>query len=212
MNAFLINIWYFFFSIVYTVSLYFKPYSGSFLLKILPILCLFYWVLRVHVLNKKIFLLLALSACIVGDILLNINDGIENGLIAFLIGHLFYFIYFVQQKKGIYRKYSFVVILLFVVIVMNLKIYILDSTKAHLFIPILIYSIVISLMNISIFYVAVSFSQIIGGILFIISDFLIAVDIFIYHSVFLSYFVIVTYYCAQWLIVMSERKRVQVIE
>lgn len=161
--------------------------------------------------NKtKHLTLLALVFCVTGDILLTFVNKSENyfilGLIAFLIGHLFYIFVFSRKiaLKNLQSLFTFVLVSYCIGYFMILKPH-LDS----LLLPVLVYMIVILLMAISAYLrkqqvTSKSFNLVlIGALLFVISDSLLAFNKFHKTFEYASFLIMLTYSFAQYFIVFG---------
>ena len=148
---------------------------------------------------------LFLSWC--GDVLLQANLFIP-GLVSFLLAHVCYIIYFKKagnNKKGLIQTKPLLVIpvLLYVALLLALLFPYLQELK----IPVLVYSITIGVMLL----IAINTRQqinnrasnffIIGALLFVISDSVLAINLFVMQHLAFSLGVMVTYATAQYLIV-----------
>jgi len=169
--------------------------------------------------QKILFLLLGLFFSWGGDIFLMLikrtNESDARtffilGLASFLIAHINYIIHFLYElksnfQKGFVCKYPFALLpyIIFLIIILNY----LDDGISEVKIPVYLYCIVISLMSVAalnrknivnnISFVCV-FS---GSLLFIMSDSMIAVNVF-KHPILASHVLIMsTYIIAQYLIV-----------
>lgn len=140
-----------------------------------------------------------------GDIFLEFKDKFLFGMISFLIGHIFYSIGF-ALKFGIpsllvfFAVYSFLIILYFGILFKN---------TGNLKIPILIYVLAIGTMF------SFSFSPVfkevyylrfllpLAGGLFVISDFLIAIRMFVKDFKYSEIIILGTYFTSQLIIALS---------
>lgn len=157
-------------------------------------------------------LLFALFFSWIGDVLLLFSDKhplfFISGLVAFLIAHLVYIFLFQNQNKinrtKIYLRFSPIVIIYLLGILS-----VLWSSLNEMKIPVTIYAFVIStmlLMSIKSYFEwkkPANLLVLIGAVLFVISDSILAVNKF-YTPVPMSSFLIMnTYLAAQFLIVKS---------
>ena len=143
-----------------------------------------------------------------GDVLLQISGLFIPGLISFLLAHIFYIVYFMRcmpGKKGFVQVQPLIVIpvLLYIILFLWLLFPYLGAMK----IPVTGYGITIGtmlLMSINmhrkIKNTAASFF-IVGALLFVISDSLLAVNIFASQSMLLGLAVMFTYAAAQYFII-----------
>lgn len=141
-----------------------------------------------------------------GDIFLEFKDKFLFGMISFLIGHIFYSIGFalkfgVQSLLVFFAVYSFLIFLYFSILFKN---------TGNLKIPILIYVLAIGTMF------SFSFSPIfkevyylrfllpLAGGLFVISDFLIAIRMFVKDFKYSEIIILGTYFTSQLIIALSN--------
>lgn len=187
---------YFIFAFIFTISLQWHPYSGSFLLKCFPALSVsFYSFSKRHYYFGFGFLFAAF-----GDFFLDYDRSafFLHGLVSFLVGHLFYSISFFKIKttRNLYNSGFFITITLAIVLGTYFYPYL-----GVLRIPVLVYIFVIALMGVfasRVFYN--HFKLVAGALLFMISDSLIAYSKFINQNIDLSLIIISSYYIGHWLI------------
>lgn len=159
----------------------------------------------------KYLVTIALVFSWIGDVILLVEKKFEFlfifGLLSFLLAHIFYIIYFWQIKKHNFTKPQIKPLIVLGIFIYTCAFYLLISPHlSDLKIPVLIYSLVISLMLITSFQ-AFNFEKqkfgkicIIGTILFVFSDSILAVNRFAFSIPFGSVFVISTYSIGQLLI------------
>ncbi|RXK57696.1 lysoplasmalogenase [Lacibacter luteus] len=143
-----------------------------------------------------------------GDVLLQMEGMFIPGLVSFLLAHIFYIIYFVKtgkNKKGLVQQKPLLAIpvLLYILLFLWLLFPYLDALK----IPVTVYGITIG----SMLLLALNTKQklhtktaslfITGALLFVLSDSVLAVNLFAYKHLALSLVVMITYAAAQYLIV-----------
>ncbi len=160
--------------------------------------------------NGKLFyfILAALFLSWCGDVLLQAKNMFLPGLLSFLLAHACYIIYFRQagkNKKGYLqlKPLLIILVLLYIVLLLVLLFPYLDELK----IPVIIYSMTIGAMLL----MAINTKQqlnnrapvffITGALLFVLSDSLLAVNLFVLKNGVLSLGVMATYTTAQYLIV-----------
>ena len=148
---------------------------------------------------------LFLSWC--GDVLLQANLFIP-GLVSFLLAHICYIMYFIKtgkNKKGFLQTKPLIIlpVMLYIVLLLVLLFPYLQQLK----IPVILYSITIGVMLLmalnsrhQINYKASAYF-ITGALLFVLSDSLLAVNLFVMQQWVLSLGVMATYATAQYLIV-----------
>jgi uncharacterized membrane protein YhhN len=153
-------------------------------------------------------ILFALLLSWVGDVLLQMKGMFIPGLISFLLAHVFYIVYFIKTgkgKKGLLQQQPLMVIPVLIYILIFLwQLYpFLDALK----IPVTVYGITIGTMLLASINMRRKINDvaatcfIIGATLFVISDSLLAVNLFAYSRMLLSLCVMLTYASAQYLIV-----------
>lgn len=157
-------------------------------------------------------LLFALFFSWIGDVLLLFADQHSlffiGGLVSFLIAHLVYIFLFQKQTKinnnTIYLRFIPVVVIYLLGIL-----YVLWSSLNEMKIPVIIYAIVISamlLMSIKAFFEwkkPTNHLVLIGAILFVISDSILAINKFVSPVPMSSLLIMSTYLGAQYFIVKS---------
>jgi uncharacterized membrane protein YhhN len=206
------------FSLVYLSFLFFGNENTVWFLKpfLLPFLLLAVYFYE-RFTTKKI-LLTALTLSWIGDIILMFADKGElyfiAGLIAFLLSHIFYIILFSKQLK-IYLKKSKIIFwigvtaIAFYLIVMML---ILLPSLGDLKIPVFVYALTISIMLLFAlkgfmnWHKPASIYILIGAIIFVASDSILAFDKFYAPLQYSSFLIMATYLIAQYLIVIGILK------
>jgi len=178
--------------------------SSAMLLKLIPMwLILIYAYLHKPLLKDRYFLLvfIGLFFCMLGDGLLK---WFEIGLSAFLIGHLFYTGAFITKWRFSWIRLSTILPLLLYGIYMGYRLYhsLQDKGDQALIIPVLAYLLVISLMCWFSIMTGNKWS-IVGGILFVASDSILAWNKFITDIPYSHVLIMTTYYMAQFLIARS---------
>ncbi len=139
-----------------------------------------------------------------GDLFLLFNWGFLPGLGSFLLAHVLYIICFSKLSR---KKPSVLLIFVLFIYLIGL-LYILFPHLNEMKIPVIIYGIVITTM----LYFSVKTQNkylIFGALLFVISDSLLAVNLFINETKILSLLVMITYVLAQFLLVkgiLNENK------
>lgn len=154
------------------------------------------------------FILTALLLSWAGDLLLQMHGMFIPGLVSFLLAHIFYIFYFYKTnsgKKGLLQFQPLIglPVLVYIVIFLYLLYPFLDTLK----IPVTIYGITIGsmlLMAINTKRKASADASALffnGALQFVISDSILAVNMFAVTHVVLSLCVMITYASAQYLIV-----------
>jgi len=153
--------------------------------------------------SKHILLIGACLFALIGDLFLLSTDAQSFllGLAFFLLMHLCYIYLFFRQKAiGIHKHITKIIAVTTLIMIANILLW---NRTGDLQIPVLIYSIVIggTLMTALMRWKTKGYYQVIlGAILFIISDALIGVQEFFYRFDHLSFFIMLTYGAAQFLI------------
>ena len=175
---------------------------------LIPVLVLFFVSSVSMKRGKSFYLILAalfLSWC--GDVLLQ-ADFFIPGLISFLLAHVCYILYFSQTSKDntglLHKKPLFIIpVLLYVIVLLVLLFPYLDELK----IPVIIYSIAIGVMLLMAMNTRYRINNkasslfITGALLFVLSDSLLAINLFVAQHWLMSIAVMITYAIAQYLIV-----------
>lgn len=164
---------------------------------LVPVLILIYIAqLKSEKMQLDKFFLLGLMLSFFGDLLLLFEWGFLPGLGSFLIAHLFYIISFKQKNQKRISEFWPVILSIYASILLVFLFPYLKEMK----IPVIIYATVIATMM----YNAIKTQNrnlIIGALLFLISDTLLAVFLFLQPLAFLNVLVMVTYLLAQWFLV-----------
>ena len=175
---------------------------------LMPVLMLVFYIAAKRKKDTLFYLILAalfLSWC--GDVLLQANLFIP-GLVSFLLAHVCYILYFKQagnNRKGLIQTKPLLIlpVMLYIVLLLVLLFPYLQQLK----IPVILYSITIGVMLLmalnsrhQINYKASAYF-ITGALLFVFSDSLLAVNLFVMQQWVLSLGVMATYATAQYLIV-----------
>lgn len=189
-------------AVVYLFSLPYRPYPFSYIMKIIPILCLLYISLKNHKGIDKIFIPLALVFSAVGDVLLALHGKglFVFGLLSFAAAHIMYVTVFLKVTSLNAKK---VLIILAIVIFSFLLMYKLYPNLKGMLLPVVFYITVITTMAVSTVLGKNNNFIIIGALFFMISDSLIAINMFLIKIVNSSLWILLTYYLAQLLIVFG---------
>ena len=165
--------------------------------------------------SLKKWIVLALAFSWAGDVLLIFESTNGNffifGLVAFLIGHIFYILFFenVIRKEGLRKNYWW---FLPVIVYYIALIYFLSPKLGDMRLPVRIYGIVISYMLIQalqtgrIKNMAAATLMIGGAVLFITSDSILAVNKFYESFAYAGIAIMLTYGIAQLLITLGAVK------
>lgn len=198
-----LNLFYIITATLYILSIPLKLNTLDPLLKVFPLLVLFSAAYSQLSGNIRLLGLVAIVLCACGDVLLtqSIEQSFVYGLGAFVVGHIFYLIAFLQfaNKRFIIAKLVMAIIVLCITI--GLAMIILPVTE-NLLIPVSIYvGIITSMVVAAIFAWSKSMLHIGGAIIFMISDTILAWNMFLVPLPYASIGIMLTYYVAQFCIV-----------
>jgi uncharacterized membrane protein YhhN len=192
-----INIAFLFFVLLYMVSLDYSV-DSIWLLKIIPIAILGAAALKTASSSVRTILLLALGFSGCGDLLLALDEFVF-GLAAFLIAQLCYAILFRLYCQDFYNRWYLSFLLTMYMLVMM---WLLISNLGNLQLPVMAYLMAISAMGLLAFQSSLPIRwAVLGAVFFIISDSFIAIDKFINPLPLVSYWVMSSYYVAQFMLV-----------
>lgn len=145
--------------------------------------------------SKNWLFILGLIFSFFGDLFLLFKWGFLFGLGSFFLAHLFYIFAFKQFKTTNPKK-----LILLLGIYLSVLLMVLFPYLKEMKIPVICYGIVISVM----LYFAVATKDqklIIGGLLFVISDTILSLRLFMLENVILDLLVMFTYVLAQYFLV-----------
>ena len=161
--------------------------------------------------HRHKLLILALVFSVNGDLLLELRRigrlGPEQvfllGLVAFLIAHIFYIALFAKAKSAarITKLRQTVIVIALISAIATL--FALWPGLAEMRIPVLAYSLVLTVMVLSAQYSSFSPKVAVGALLFFASDTMLAINIFGYPFSGARTLVWITYYAAQLLITLG---------
>ncbi|KTD70898.1 lysoplasmalogenase [Legionella tucsonensis] len=191
--------------VLYLLLLSFIQYPLTTLLKPIPIVLLILFVFQVNP-NKHIkrLLFLALGFSLIGDVFLTlpIKTALQIGILAFMATHCSYISLFLKnlqfQRKNLL---AFLPVLLFVLI----SFYFLSPYLGEMKIPVAVYLCLLTLMVFCSFQVKQqSLLLRTGACLFLLSDFVLSLDLFILsHNRPIAVLIMLLYYSAQVLLVIG---------
>lgn len=176
---------------------------------LMPLLMIGFYISCTQRTTKNFFLIIAaLLFSWGGDVLLQMEGLFIPGLVSFLLAHIFYIIYFTKTgkaKKGLVQQKPVIAlaVLLYIILFLWLLFPYLNSLK----IPVTVYGITIGSMLLLALNTKHQLNNktatlfITGAILFVLSDSVLAVNLFAYKHLLLSLVVMATYSAAQFLIV-----------
>ena len=161
------------------------------------------------------YLMMVLLFSWLGDILLIFDSSLHFtlGLFSFLMAHFFYILIFSSYTMPFKSKVTHIVTILFFLVLATFILQAVWDKTANLQIPVLIYTIVISLMGVTATFNTIEngdYYSLLGAMLFIISDALIALNTF--HSISVEglnfpFLIMLTYIGAQLILVSSVIKQ-----
>jgi len=176
---------------------------------LMPALIGLVWFSKVFIESwRKTILTSALICSFFGDMFLQFDYFIP-GLISFLVAHIFYIILFNKMNEYIFfSTNNLLVFIVFLMVVAMLPAKYLVGFEHNMWFPVFMYSWVILTMV----WMAVNLNQpsskiIIGAILFVVSDFILAFNMFKAPLTNSGVFVMLTYGIAQLLIVLGMKDR-----
>jgi uncharacterized membrane protein YhhN len=196
-----LNLFFLIFACLFILSLQFRPYPFSYLIKAVPamlssIACFFLIEKRSDALLMGIGFLF----CMAGDIFLDINREtlFVQGLGSFLAGHVLFLIVFI--RKFHYSSVNAIkacFVLLYLIIIS----FMLIPHLGKLFVPVVAYMCVIGIMGLSAAFLKTSTPYIfIGASLFVFSDSIIAISKFLWPFEASLYCIIFFYFSSLFFI------------
>ena len=219
------NFWIILFLIVLAIDL-FAAYSGNETLRyfskplLMPLLIVYFIFNTNTVASLKKWIVLALVFSWLGDVLLMFearnNIFFIFGLVAFLIAHIFYILFYenILKLENLKKNYwLFIPVLIYYVAL----IYLLSPHLGEMKLPVRVYGVVISYMLIQAFQVAriknraASAMMITGAILFIASDSILAMNKFYQPFELAGIAIMITYGMAQLLITLGATRYINSI-
>lgn len=198
--------------ILYIATLKLRPYPFSYLVKIIPIVSLIF-IAYFNIPGKKGKIIIgALIFSAIGDIILALNgtDYFVYGLSSFALAHCLYIWSFARSPVIIGKRSIFVILFISYGITMA---YILIPELGKMLIPVLVYLIIIISMGVS---AAIgknnNYLVVIGAFAFMVSDSLIALNMFHTKIPFSSFWIMITYFPAQFLITYGTTKSLIILK
>ncbi|MEN8211466.1 MAG: lysoplasmalogenase [Thermodesulfobacteriota bacterium] len=198
---------FFCFALIFIATLNLRPYPFDFIIKAVPVFSLALLAfLKIPGIRGKLLGIGFLFSDL-GDIVLELNrtDYFVFGLAAFLVAHVFYISVFI--RKPVLEKHRSIIALIIITYGFALGL-ILIPNLGSMMIPVIAYLLVILTMGISAALGADNhFLIITGACLFILSDSIIAVNKFLTPVFFSSFWIMTTYYSAQFCIISGSLKQ-----
>lgn len=188
------------FFVAYIGTLKLRPYPFSYIVKIIPILSLAFTAFKSIPGLKGKLIVIGLLFSAIGDVFLAIdgNSYFVQGLSAFGAAHVMYTFALARNPK--FQKSRILIFTFFILYGIGIWL-ILYPSLGKMLTPVTIYVLLITLMGISsVIGKENHWLVIIGAGLFILSDSFIAFNMFISRIPNSSYWIMLTYYPAQFLI------------
>ena len=190
-------------ALAFILSLGHLPYPGAFLVKVSPIVCLLAAVILSGTRGRQRLIIGALVFCGAGDISLELGY-FTSGLVAFLVGHLFYLGAFCRRPDMSAGKYLLLAALLvYIVLIVNY----LSPHLGEMKIAVYLYMAVITAMAAAALCGRGNHPLVaLGALMFVLSDSLIAVNRFVEPVPGARYWIMALYYGAQYLLTWDARR------
>lgn len=185
----------------YLLSLDFRPYPLDFLFKAMPVFLLMFACIQYSKGKPRLLLLATLAFSAAGDILLSLTfqNSFLFGLGAFLVAQIFYQIQLWPRRN--WQKWKGLPLLV-IGCFAGIMLYLLLPNLDKMQLPVIGYMLVISLMAASAVMAVTDSKRVMyGAMIFLISDALIAWNLFLQPIPYRSYLVMITYYLAQFLLI-----------
>lgn len=191
-------------ALIYLALIHRLPFKGDFVIKALPVLTLAVASLMYIPGPPGYFLFAGLVLSAGGDISLSFKGEkfFLMGLGFFLVAHVVYVINFAEYAE--YSSDKLIILIVLAVFAVGMAV-LLYPKLGEMKIPVFVYISVILAMGVS---AALSHPPkpnllLIGAIVFMLSDSMIAIDRFLVNVSWSKYFIMITYYAAQFMIWMS---------
>jgi uncharacterized membrane protein YhhN len=191
---------YWFLAISYLLTISISAHQYSFIHKVLPILILLVVAIKSLKGHGRIFVVSALLFSTMGDVLLALSlaQSFIYGLAAFAAAHICYTTCFYRWRA--WRRRHFIGFAILTTYALFMLILLLPVTGA-LQIPVLIYLLIISTMAcLAIVVNTPDYHILLGAVLFVLSDSLLATHKFLFPLPYESLLVMGSYYSAQYLL------------
>ena len=190
--------------LIVVMSVYYIFFNGAMLFKLIPMALIILYGVTLLPKRRETYhylTLIGLLFCITGDYTL---QWFIVGLFSFLIGHIFYIFSFRRQKSTLAKKDSFrIIISIYALIMMSIMtVFLVKDANYAFVVPVILYTSIIAYMA----YTAWQTKQIwliVGSLLFLISDSILAWNKFVGSIEFSGVLIMVTYYSAQYCIATS---------
>ena len=200
-------------ALIYLATLPLTPYVAQFLPKALPIVVLAVFAYTKLSAMPRYMVLMALLFSFAGDISLALPfaESFITGLACFFVAHFTYAMCFallhrrLQETPGdhiISRKPKWFISIIMVSFAVMMAVHILPASKA-LFYPVVAYISVITLMGLTAVWLAQTKLIVTGALFFVISDAILAQSVFKTPLPLSTFWVMTTYYGAQYRLTMG---------
>ncbi|KTD17797.1 lysoplasmalogenase [Legionella jordanis] len=196
-------------SLLYLSLLPFIQYPVTTVLKPMPIIFLIILVWQSMAKSSvRLLLYAALGCSLLGDVILTlpIRMALEGGILSFMLAHCAYIVLYYQDSRfQIKRLFYFSIVLLFIAC----SYWYLSFYLGNMLIPVSIYLLFLTLMVFSAFQVQQNAAFIIGGAcIFLSSDFILALNQFVFlNHPLANFLVMLSYFMAQFLLVYGLSQR-----
>ena len=183
-----------------------RPYPFSYIAKIIPIIAILGLAYNNISGKKKSLITTALIFSAIGDIILDLNGKgfFIFGLTSFAIAHCFYIAAFFTKPQLLKIQLAFGALFIFYGITAAI---ILIPYLDKMFIPVIIYLITITSMAVSVSLGKNNYLAILGAFLFVLSDSVIAFNMFYIKIPHSSFWILSSYYPAQLLLTYGSYKK-----
>ena len=194
------------FAIIFIVSIPFKPYTYSFIIKVIPTLSLVALAFIAVSGSRGKLLFTSLLFCAAADVALEIAGGkyFIIGLGLYLIAHIMFIITFSRDLKP---QKSRIPVITMLIVYATMMAFVLTPYLKDMTIPVYIYLTAITLMAV---FASLRGSKneltLYGAIAFVVSDSILAINKFMMPVTAADYLVMITYYLSLFLIVYGFLK------
>ena len=194
------------FAVIFIVSIPFKPYTYSFIIKVIPTLSLVALAFIAVSGSRGKLLFTSLLFCAAADVALEIAGGkyFIIGLGLYLIAHIMFIITFSRDLKP---QKSRIPVITMLIVYATIMAFVLTPYLKDMTIPVYIYLTAITLMAV---FAALRDSRndftLYGAIAFVVSDSILAINKFMMPVTAADYLVMITYYLSLFLIVYGFLK------
>lgn len=192
--------------VVYIVFIEKEATFASVMFKALPMFLIFiYALIRYRSIGKHAAIVVGVFVCMIADVA--IAYSFLAGLLIFLLGHIFYVYAFLRATSRSQRLKKFIIPYMIYAAVAGLILIgsMMQSEEWLMIGPVVLYIVVISSMGIAAAWTRSRFA-ISGSLLFILSDTILAWNLFVAPVSHSNIWIMTTYYSAQFLIATSISK------